>query len=148
MKRAVAHFPDARIGAAPNRTHVIRDAREDGPGVTVDTVPAFAVQPRGFEQRAVDVELALLERAVADAHGPRAAVTCQGQIALAGPDAAVEPVQDMKLRLGERARLHEPPEQRSRFVIAVQLEQRIDDEVRIANPAEAIVPVALAANLL
>ena len=67
---------------------------------------------------------------------------------LGRPDAAVQTIQDVELRLGDRRRLHEPPEQRSRFVVAVQLEQRVDEEARIANPTEAVVPIALAADFL
>ena len=52
----------------------------------------------------------------------------------------------MDLGLGQRRRLHEPPEQRPRFVVRAELHERIDDEVGIADPAEAIVPVARSTN--
>ena len=52
----------------------------------------------------------------------------------------------MHLGLGPRRGLHEPPEQRLRLVVRAKLHQRVDDEVGVADPAEPVVPVALAAD--
>ena len=42
--------------------------------------------------------------------------------------------------------MHEPPEQRLRFGATSEPQQRLDQEIGIADPAESIIPVAHAAN--
>ena len=75
-------------------------AAEHRAGVAVERVVPLAVEPRGLEQRAVDVVLRLLDRAVADAHRPRSAIAGESDAALGGADAAVEPIQHVELRHG------------------------------------------------
>jgi len=146
MKGPVAHFPDAGIGLPPDVAHAVGDAPEDLAGVAIDRVVPLAVEPRGFEQPAVDIVLPLHDRAVADANRPRAPIALERKRLLVGPDAAVEPIQHVELRLGQGGRLHEPPELRSRFPVTSELQQRADDEIRVADPAEAIVPIAPTAD--
>jgi hypothetical protein len=97
---------------------VIGDAGEDGAGVAIQRPLSLAENERGVEQRAVDVVLILFEAPVADAHRRRPSIAAEPDAALGRPDAAVEAIQDVDLRLGERRRLHEPPEQRPRLAVA------------------------------
>ena len=65
---------------------------------------------------------------------------------LGDPEPAVEAIEHVNLGFGQRRRLHEPPEQRLRLVVGAKLHQRVDDEIRVANPAEPVIPVAFAAD--
>src|SRR5262249_4095187 len=95
-----------------------------------------------------DVELCLRGRAVAYPDRTGAAIAVERNLAFGHADRAVEPIEDAQLRLGERGRIHEPPEQRSRFLVAAEREQRVDQEIRVAQPTVAVVPVAGSADLL
>ena len=85
---------------------------------------------------------------VADADRARAAVAVQLERALGRALAAVEAVEDLQARVGELGRVQQPPEERLGLARAAQMQERLEREGRVAHPAEAVVPVALAADLL
>ncbi len=60
----------------------------------------------------------------------------------------VDAVQHLQARSRPRGGLHEPPEQRLRLGAAAKAQQGVDQERRVADPAEAIVPVADATDFL
>ncbi len=107
------------------------------------------VEQDRVEHRAEDVVLALVERAVADPHGPRAGVAGEvvtgrlGQVAT-----AVDPVHDLEravlggLEVGDE--LHELVG----LPVEVEAVERLQRERRVAHPGVAVVPVALAAGRL
>ena len=147
---ATAKFPDARIRGSMSQvgllaqclklpkqveiTRSIESGIEEGVGHTEDGC-------------AVDVVLDLLIREIADAHGPHCAVTgeaSRGRFAQFGFSVQrIDRLQRAALGVGNDAL----------DVAQVALEgagrpepvQRIDDEVRVAQPAIAVVPVALRA---
>ena len=149
MERAVAHLPDPGIGLPPDVTDVIGDASEDARRCRHRArarLRCRATRSRAARRRcrAAPVRARRCRRGPGAIRGSRRAP----MLALVGADAAVEAIQDVELGLGQRRRLHEPPEQRPRLGVASEPHQRADHEVGVANPAEAIVPVALAADLL
>ncbi len=134
-------LPDLR-GALGLRLH-------DRPQAARDPLAAAGVQQNRVEHRAEDVVLALVERAVADPHGPRARVPAQvvaGRLGQVPP--AVDPVHDLErsvlvgLQVGDE--LHELV----RLPVEVQEVERLEREGRVAHPGEAVVPVALSARCL
>ena len=106
------------------------------------------VDQSGLQQVAVDVELGLRRGVVADPDRARAAVAVQLERALWRALAAVEAVEDLQARVGQLRRVQQPPEERLGLARAAQLQERLEREGRVAHPAEAVVPVALAADLL
>jgi hypothetical protein len=92
--------------------------------------------------------LQLLGGPVADSDRARATVAGKRQLSLAGAGAAVEPVEHVQARMGQLRRVHQPPEVGLRLGCAAKLEEGVDREGAVADPGEAVVPVALAADLL
>src|SRR5262249_56236840 len=62
--------------------------------------------------------------------------------------AAVEPIEHAHARRRQSRGVHEPPEERRRLLTAAELEERLDREGGVTDPAVAVVPVALAADRL
>ena len=73
--RRMARFPDAVVGAAPDLEQVPADAREHPALDAIERAAGIEVAHHRFQQLAVDVELQLVARGVADAHRLRAAVS-------------------------------------------------------------------------
>ena len=78
----------------------------------------------------------------------RAAIAGERERALGAPGAAVEAVEDAQARMRQLRGVQQPPEERFALVGQPRLHQRVEHERRVTNPAEAVVPVALAADLL
>ena len=144
-----AHLPDALVGGAPHLLEVAQQRLADPPAIGVALQAALARLVERVEDLAVDVELELLHRRVADAHGLRVLVAGQpveldlGQHALPGD--AVEDVRLLRVA-GDRA--HEPVAPGAGLVDVAAVHERDEGEGRIAQPAEPVVPVAHAAEIL
>lgn len=84
-----AHFPDAFVGSIPDRVEVLQHRALDRPCGFVGLQAADAREVQRVHHFAIDVDLQLVDRAVADAHRRRALVARQprdfplGQAALA-----------------------------------------------------------------
>ena len=116
--------------------------------LAVTRPPALRVHQSGLQQVAVDVELGLRRGVVADPDRARPAVAVQLERALWRALAAVKAVEDLQARAGQLGRVQQPPEERLGLPRAAQMQERLEREGRVAHPAEAIVPVALTADLL
>ena len=145
---SASHLPDAGVGLAPDAADEVGDAGESPAGLAVQPPAGLRVDQRGLEQVAVDVELGLLGGVVADPDRARAPVAVELQRALGCALAAVEAVEDLQARVGQLRRVQQPPEERLGLARAAELQQGVEREGRVAHPAEAVVPVALAADLL
>ncbi len=98
---------------------------------------------------AVDVELELRVCGVADAHRLRSVVARQPrQLELDQPPLAGETIEALQLRRRAGRRAQQPVAPGARFVVVAGVHQREQRQRRVAQPAEAVVPVARAANLL
>lgn len=64
----VADFPDGHVWLVEDRQDVIQELTDRHPGVVVDGFAVFVVEVDGVHQFAVNVELLMKRRAVADAH--------------------------------------------------------------------------------
>ena len=126
----------AARAAAPIRSSLARE-------------PAAPRQVQRVHHLAVDVELQLAVRGVADAHRLRALVAGEprhlpfGQAPLAG-----DAVHDLHLVGAAGDGAQQPVAPRLRLLVVAGVHQREQRERRVAQPAEAVVPVARAAELL
>jgi hypothetical protein len=107
------------------------------------------VQQDRVEHRAVDVVLALVERAVADPN--RACPRIPGEIVprrLGQVAATVDPVHDLQRPVLGRLDVGDELHELVRFPVEVHPVQRLQRERRVADPRVAVVPVALSARRL
>ena len=107
------------------------------------------VEQDRVEDRAVDVVLALLEGAVAGAHGLRAAVAGELGVDLLGQvAAAVDAVHDLEAAVLVGLEVGDELDELLRLPVQAEEVQRAQREARVAHPRVAVVPVALAARRL
>ena len=126
---------------------------ELGPAGVADPDPVPVGEPDRVQHLAVDVELELVGGAVADPHRPGAGVALEvveGLLVQVG--GAVDPVHDLQ-RPGPLAGLlldpvAQPAHERRGLLGEPESEQRMDREGGVPDPGVAVVPVALAADLL
>ena len=149
VARRPAHRPQPLVGLLPVRRDELGKGREQAAVLLVELVAQAAVEQGEVEGLAVDVDLALAVRAVADAHRPAAAMAIEvvehplGELVLA-PDAVdgLEAGQALADRAGEVV------VEAARLGAVAEHREPIEGEAGVAQPAEAVVPVALAAELL
>src|SRR3989442_790733 len=99
---------------------------------------ASAYPTIGSISRPASTQSPLVARAIPDANRTRRTVAGQIDCALAGCEPSVEAIERVQLRLRQGRRLHEPPEQRTRFVEATKLDERVDREIGVAKPAKPV----------
>ena len=100
------------------------------------------------EQVAVDAELALSGGAVADHHGRAVLVAGRGGGADLIGYAPVEGVEDAHVRAVVGDRVQQPGDGGVYLFLQAEHGQRVDGEGGVADPAEAVVPVLVAADAL
>ena len=101
------------------------------------------------DQLAINIELQLLVRRIADPH--RAAVVIAGQprdLTFGQPALAGEAVHDLHLRGVPRRRAQQPFAPGARLAAIAGAEQRVERQRRVADPAEAVIPVARPARAI
>ena len=147
--RLAARLPDPLVGLAPDARRALGLGLDDRPQPPRQPLAAPRVQQDRVQHRAVDVVLALVERAVADPHRPRAGVAGEvvarglGQVA-----PAVDPVHDLQRAVGVGLEVGDELHELVGLPVEVQPVQRLQRERRVAHPRVAVVPVALAAGRL
>ncbi len=104
----------------------------------------------GSRQFAVHVQLALAGGGVADAHGRGAAIAREmGQLALRQVAPAVDGVENLHVRpRGVAAHALQELHEAVGLVVKIELQQGVQHERRVAQPGEAVIPVARAARRL
>ena len=149
MLGLAARLPDPLVGVWPGgdrRFHLVAD--QLAVGGRARAAQRFFVQVDRVEQRAPDVVLALVVGAVADPHRLRAAVAVEvverllGQLLL-----AADPVHDLQVGV-VAADVDDEAHEVARLLVEAERVQRPEAEGRVADPAEAVVPVAFAAGRL
>ena len=147
MPRRSAHLPDALVRLAPDLRELLQHGALDGPGLVILRQPAAPRLVEGAHHLAVDVELALPVRGVADPHRRRAREPGQPiRLPLVEAALAREPVHDLQLVGRARHGAHEPVAPRLRFLEVAAVHQGEQRHRRIAQPAIAVVPIAGAAD--
>ena len=149
MLRLAARLPDPLVGLAPDARRALRLRLDDRPQPPREPLAAARVQQDRVQRGAVDVVLALVERAVADPHRARAGVAGElvdrrlGQVA-----APVDAVHDLQRAVGVGLEVGDELHELVGLPVEVQPVQRLQREGRVADPGVAVVPVALAARRL
>ena len=144
-----ADLPHPVVGLLPVPLEPVELAAQRHPELVGDGLGIPVVEVHRVHQLAVDVQLQLVSGPVADAHRPGVPVAPQVVQALLGGDrAAVEGVEDAQAGPGGRlgAAGLEPVHEGGRLLGEAQPHQRVDGEGRVADPREAVVPVAAAAD--
>ena len=107
------------------------------------------MQQDRVEHRAEHVVLALVERAVADAHGAGARISGElGDRRFGEVSPAVDPVHDLQPAVTVGLDVGDELHELVGFPVEIQVVQRLQGEGRVADPGVAVVPVALAARSL
>ena len=149
MPRWAANLPDAVVGLVPHVLEMFEQRLLQLPCVGRRRQVGFARRVQGVHDLAVDVELALRDRSVADAHGPALFVAGQprhfelGQAPLAG-----DAVHDVQLLGQAGGSAQQPCAPGGRLVAIAGVEERVQRQRRIANPTVAVVPIAWSAQRL
>ena len=149
---APAGLPDALVGLRPVVDHPVDEHADVLPRVEAEPVAVFVGQVERIDHLAVDVELQLSARRVADAN--RRAVCVAGPMSefdLVDLGVAVEVVQRRQRGLVTRTvaalyALDEPLGERVGFGEVAELDERVQRERGVADPDVSIVPVAFAAD--
>ncbi len=148
MLRLAANLPDPVIGLAPSSDRLFHLALEVLPVLVVQVLAGLHVEIDRVEECSPDVVLMLLEGRVADPDRFRSFVP--GQVierGLGEPFLPADPVHDL-----ERAAVSDPVLHEGEEVVRLGVEaERVEAPERergVADPAVAVVPVAMAADQL
>ena len=149
VTRAVADLPDAVIGLAPAVGDDVGEPGEEAPVLRRQPPARLAEEVRGLEDRAVGVELHLLDGAVADADRGRPAVAGEVvELALRERALARDAVHDLEIAWPARAGPLEPGLELVGLVLEAEREERDEGQRRVPDPGVAVVPVARSADRL
>ena len=148
MLRRPAHFPDAQVGLPPVLQRGLHLAAHHRPDPAVQPLPAAQPDVDGLQHGAPDVVLALGIGLVADPDRPGPVVSAEVvQDPLVEHPLTVHPVHhlDLVIALGD---VGQEPEEVVRLPVEAQRVQAPQGERGVAQPAVAVVPVALAVRHL
>ena len=149
LARVTADLPDAVIGVLPIRLQEIEQRALYAPCVLVRVKATSACQVQGIHDLSIDVQLQLPGGCVAYSYRPRAAVSVQPwNFPLVQSSFASQSVHDLHLGRHAGNRPQQPISPGSSLVVIAADHERVECEGRVADPAEAIVPVADAAEML
>ena len=144
----VVELPDPGVLLCPDAAREARDLGDSAGNLGAEVVAVLDVEPDRLEQIAVAAELELRRRRVALADGVRAAVARKGKLFALVGDTAVEVVEHIEARVCALDRVQEPPQRGMDELQPPDAQEGVDCEGRVAHPGEAVVPVAVAADLL
>ena len=148
MLRRAPDFPDAFVGLAPDFFQMLRKSLADLAAAWRGRQAALARLGHHIGQFAINIELQLLRRAIADAHRTRILVAGQmRQLDFVQPLVAHHAVHGLKLlgRAGDHP--HQPMLPDIGFLGIAGIEKGQQRESGVPQPAIAIIPVAGAADL-
>ena len=150
MLRVAARLPDALVGLAPDGGRALRLRLDDRPQPPRQALAATGVEQDRVERRAEDVVLALVERAVADPHRAARRRTRRDRRAWTRVRSRRPSMPYMICSAPSLVGLEVGDELHELLGLPVEVEevQRLEREGRVADPGEAVVPVALAAGRL
>ena len=151
VARLTPHLPHTRVGLHPAPGRGVGEVRHEGLDLRMEVAQVLAVEPQRVEQLAVDVELHLIPGAVADADRARLAPATQvRQLALREVVLTADAVHDLQRALAGSAagRAGHEGDELLGLVRAGADVERLDRQAGVADPGEAVVPVALTAHRL
>ena len=149
MLGIAANLPDAAVGLAPALQRPPDLALDDRPQAVRQLVARPRVQIDRVEHRAPDVVLVLVVGAVADPHRPRVLIAGQVlELLLLQALLAADPVHDLELGLLVVGHVGDEVEEVVGLLVEAERVQRPQHERGVADPGEAVVPVAVATRRL
>src|SRR3546814_127809 len=144
-----ANLPDALVGQAPLLLEVLQQHLLKWPARVGCVRQELASAVQSIEHYTKNVDLQLAGSAIADAHRLGALIAREpGKLDLGEAPLAGEPIHDLQLRRTSGGSAQHPLAPCSRLVPVTRCQQGIERERGIADPAVAVVPVALTADLL
>ena len=149
MLRRPAHFPDALIGLAPDILEMFEKRDLSVPSGFVGRQPAAPRLMIGVHDLAEHVELQLGVRRIADAH--RRGFLVAGQpvgVPFGEPPLAADAVHDLQLIRAAGDRAQQPFAPSLRFFVIAGMHGAEQRQRGVAQPAIAVIPIALAAEPL
>ena len=147
--RLAPHLPYAPVGLAPVRERLLHLALDDRPEPVGQLIARPRVQVDRIEHRAPHVVLLLVVRAVADAHGTSMVVPGKMlELLLLEPALPPDPVHHLQLPLLGLRDVCDEVEEVVRLLVEAEGVERPQHERRVADPAVAVVPVAVSAGRL
>ena len=149
VAQRTADLPDPVVRLVPVRGQLVDERALQRPALRRLLEPAVAGVLEGDHHLAEHVGLALVHGAVADAHRAGAGVAGEVvELALGELAATVDAVHDLEVLGVSRDRPQQPVAPAPRLVGVAGPDERLEREGRVAQPAEAVVPVAFAAEVL
>ena len=140
-----ARLPDPLVGLPPRRRGALDLVGEHRPQALGDVVALLGVQVDRVEHRPVDVVLALVVGAVADAHRARALVALEVvERRLLEVLLALDPVHDLQRAVLVARHVGDVLDEVVGLPVEAERVQRPQRERGVAHPAVAVVPVAFA----
>ena len=144
-----ANLPDPRVLEPPPVDEPLEQLPHERPGRVVRRRAVRARLVERVEHLPVDVELELRRGGVPDAHRLRALVARQPvELVLVEAALAGEPVHDLHVGRVAGDGAQEPVAPPDRLVAVARAQHGEQRQGRVAEPAEAVVPVADAADVL
>src|SRR6266700_5305577 len=144
-----SHFPDALVRRRPDLLEVGKKSALKIPSFCEILQTAGPRMVQRVHDLAENVDLQLSRGSVADPDRLRALVARKpGHLPFGKPFLAGKPVHDLNLRGTSRRRSQQPIAPGARFVVVSGIHESEQRERRVAQQADAVVPVARSANLL
>ena len=144
-----AGLPDPVVGTAPDRLDVLHDRAPARPQAPLDLAEALGADVHDGGDLSVDVQLELLGGGIPDPDGARPLIAREvRELELGQAPLAADAVHDLDRGRVSRPDTEQEVAERQRLVRVAGIEQRLQREDRVAQPAVAVVPVAHAAELL
>ena len=142
-----ASLPDPFVRFAPAPAHRFAETGQQARRILVEAATSLREAGRGVDHLAIDIELQLTVRVVADPHRARARVAVEmRQLALGEVRLAENVVEHLQLGPAQARRVQHPVQEGVRLFPIAQREERAQGERRVAQPAVAVVPIANAAE--
>ena len=136
------HLPYSLVGLPPVRLQPPDDSLDHAPPVRCRRHPELASAKDGVEHLAVDVQLALAGRGVADPDRTRVLVAGQpAELVLVEPPLSAETVHDLEVFRIAGDRAQHPVAPADRLFHVAGRHQRVEREDGVPQPAVAVVPV-------
>ena len=149
MLRSAAHFPNALVRFLPLAFEMAEDGDLQLPARLLGREAALAGLMHGVQQLAIDIYLNLTMCAVTDAHGRRVFVTGKpGKLDFVEPPFSGDAIHDLHLIGAAGDRAQQPFAPVAGLLEVAGVHQGEEGERCVPQPAIAIVPVALSAEVL
>ena len=143
MLARTARLPYSVVRLAPKLAHLAAEAGKTSPLPRIELTSALDELTDGLNHGPVDVELQLLMRRIADAHGAGAAITLEvSKLDLPQARFAEYVVDDLETGPSQPRRVQKPVDEKRSLTRIADIDKSLESQRRVAQPTEAVVPIA------